>query len=308
MDVVDVEGTDITPEEITPEAGWHVSHRHKQRQTTQASSLLVHGSLHATESVRTESTQQSSLRRPRAPRQPRLPKNDIKIVILPRDGFNVSQLGDAQIRDSILQITGITTEEAEEDIYRLCADNNVTVVSTQIMSNGEKFCRIRSLPIGALCYAATAYATLPENTAKGVIHNIPSYDTDQEITKSLVYKKNPTILQARRMGNTNSVLIVFDGKQVPYHVYYRGAEYKCYLHKKRIQVCDICGTVGHRADVCPTPTQKKCKSCDTVNPPADHTCQPCSALCGKDHTTGDKACHRRFQTPHLLLQRRRERL
>ncbi|XP_065297018.1 uncharacterized protein [Dermacentor albipictus] len=306
MEVVEVEGTKIAPEEVSVEAGWLVSHR-KQRQTTQASSLLIHGSLHATASARTESTEQPALRR-RAPRQPRLPKNDIKIVIRPRDGFNVSKLGDAQIRDSILQITGITTKEAEDDIYRSCTDNNVIVVSTPMMSNAEKYCRIRSLPIGAVRYAATAYVTPPEDTAKGVIHNIPSYDTDEDITNSLIYKKNPTILQARRMGKTNSVLIVFDGKQVPYHVYYRGAEYKCYLHKKRIEVCDICGTVGHRADVCPTPTQKKCKSCDTVNPPDDHPCHPCCALCGKDHPTGDKSCHRRFQTPHLLLQRRWERL
>ncbi|KAH7932972.1 hypothetical protein HPB49_005986 [Dermacentor silvarum] len=233
---------------------------------------------------------------------------DIKIVIRPRDGFNVSKLGDAQIPESIRQITGIATEQAEEDIHRSCADNNVIVVSTPIMSNAEKYCRIRGIQIGALCYAATAYATTPKDTAKGVIHNIPSYDTEQDITKSLVYKKNPTILQARGMGNKNSVLIVFDGRQVPYHVYYRGAEYKCYLHKKHIEVCDICSTVGHRAVVCPTPTRKKCKGCDTVNPPAGHTSHPCCALCGNDHTTGDKACHRRFQTPHLLLQRRRERL
>ncbi|KAH7950086.1 hypothetical protein HPB49_019493 [Dermacentor silvarum] len=73
------------------------------------------------------------------------------------------------------------------------------------------------------------------------------------------------------MGNTNSVLIVFDGKQVPYDVYYRGAEYKCYLHNKYIEVCDICGTVGHSADVCPTLTQKKWDSCDTLNPPAAHS-------------------------------------
>ncbi|XP_075534351.1 uncharacterized protein LOC142568178 [Dermacentor variabilis] len=306
MEVVEVEGTEIAPEEVTVEAGWLVSHR-KQRQTTQASSLPIHDSLRATASARTKSTQQSALR-PRAPRQPRLPKNDIKIVIRPRDGFNVSKLGDAQIRDSILQITGITTKEAEDDIYRSCMDNNVIVVSTPIMSNAEKYCRIRSLPIGAVRYAATAYVTPPDDTAKGVIHNIPAYDTEEDITNSLVYKKNPTILQARRMGSTNSVLIVFDGKQVPYHVYYRGAEYKCYLHKKRIEVCDICGTVGHRADVCPTPTQKKCKSCDTVNPPADHPCHPCCALCGKGHPTGDKSCHRHFQTPHLLLQRRWQRL
>ncbi|KAH7959830.1 hypothetical protein HPB49_014067 [Dermacentor silvarum] len=72
------------------------------------------------------------------------------------------------------------------------------------------------------------------DTYKGVIHNIPDYDTAEDITKSLIYKKNPTILQARRMGNTNSVIIIFEGPNIPFYVYYRGAEYRCYLHKKKV--------------------------------------------------------------------------
>ncbi|KAH7953349.1 hypothetical protein HPB49_007332 [Dermacentor silvarum] len=115
MEVVEVEGTEITPEEITPKAGClsttttsNDTPRRHHPYSYMAPSMQQ-------ESAHTENTQQSALRRSRAPQKPRLPKNDIKIVIRPRDGVNHKQ-GDAQIRDSILQITGIITEEAEEDI------------------------------------------------------------------------------------------------------------------------------------------------------------------------------------------------
>ncbi|KAH7948779.1 hypothetical protein HPB49_002149 [Dermacentor silvarum] len=33
--------------------------------------------------------------------------------------------------------------------------------------------------------------------------------------------------------------------------------YRCYLYKKQIEVCYYCDSVGHRADICPTPTLKQ---------------------------------------------------
>ncbi|KAH7977653.1 hypothetical protein HPB49_003140 [Dermacentor silvarum] len=98
------------------------------------------------------------------------------------------------------------------------------------------------------------------DTSKGVIPNIPHYDTAEDITKSLIYKKNPTILQARRMGNTNSV-IIFEAPKLPSYVYNRGAEYRSYLHKEKVEVCGACGRIGHCADVCPTPDKKHCNDC-----------------------------------------------
>ncbi|KAH9385000.1 hypothetical protein HPB48_027036 [Haemaphysalis longicornis] len=55
-----------------------------------------------------------------------------------------------------------------------------------------------------------------------------SRDTDDvdTITRSLVNNRNPTILQARRLGNSRSVIIALEGGIVPYYVYYRGNEYK----------------------------------------------------------------------------------
>ncbi|KAH8021317.1 hypothetical protein HPB51_014986 [Rhipicephalus microplus] len=90
------------------------------------------------------------------------------------------------------------------------------------------------------------------------------------------------------MGKTNTVLIVFDGDQVPFNVYYRGAEYKRYLHKKRTEVCDKCGAVGHRSDVCPKPNAVICTLCGTANPATAHPCTLKCLLCGQAHQTDDK--------------------
>ncbi|KAM7303485.1 uncharacterized protein ISCGN_013441 [Ixodes scapularis] len=114
------------------------------------------------------------------------------------------------------------------------------------------------------------------------------------------------IHRVRRMGNTNSIIIVFEGPKVPFCVYYRGAEYRCYLHKKKVEVCGACGRIGHRADVCPTPDKQQCIECGAQNPTDNHNCNPSCALCGKDHPTGDKRCRKRFQTPFLIKQRQWE--
>ncbi|KAH6923655.1 hypothetical protein HPB50_004395 [Hyalomma asiaticum] len=269
MDVVEVEGTEITPEDATLEAGWISSHRKKQHK---------HASNAPTSSTPQNSitgiamSDVSSQRPARKPRQPRLPDNHVKVLIRPRDGLNLSKMGEAQVRDAILREVDLNATLLKEDIYRTCVETNLIVVSTPHLSNAEIYSGITKLQVETKTYDVRAYVTSPDNTAKGVIHHIPPYDSPEAISASLVNDQNPTILQARRMGTTNTALIVFDGDQVPFHAYYRGAEYKCYLHKKRTEVCVKCGAVGHRADVCPTPTAVICTLCGTANPTTDHPC------------------------------------
>lgn len=212
-------------------------------------------------------------------------------------------MSEAQLRDCIIRATGLEPTQAADDILRTNPKQNTFVISTPSVTRAEAYVKIRELSVHGSTYEAMAYAAPPDNTSRGVIRNIPDYDTPDDITKSLVYRKNPTILQARRMGKSSSVIILFEGNKVPYYVYYRGAEMRCYLHKKTHEICEACGKVGHRTDVCPKPESTYCKVCGMQQPPENHTCEPKCALCGKGHPTGDKKCHQRFQTPYLLRQR-----
>lgn len=178
---------------------------------------------------------QGKRHKPQLPRKPQLPKEDIKIALRSRDGLNITKLSAAKIRDGVLRAAAVKIEDAEEDLWCLSSTQNIIVVSPPKMENVEKYNAIRELRFGEKSYETTAYAPPPEDTATGVIHNIPDYDTDEDISRSLVYKKNPTILQARGMGKTNSAIIVFEGNKVPYFVYYRGADRKakgCTLYEK----------------------------------------------------------------------------
>ncbi|KAH7941776.1 hypothetical protein HPB49_017438 [Dermacentor silvarum] len=283
MDVVEVEGETIAPEEVTKEAGWLTSHRNRSRRAIEQFSIMADETSKTTGTGEARSGAcQSAARatkKPKPPRQPQLPREDIKIIVRPRDGLNVSKLSDAQIRDEVLRAAAVPIAEAEDDIYRSCVEKNVIVISTPRMANAEKYNRIRELQIGDTHYEATAYAAPPADTYKGVIHNIPDYDTAEDITKSLIYKKNSTILQARRMGNTNSAIIIFEGPNVPFYVYYTEAPSTAATFTRKKSKCaePAAGSVIARTCALP-PTRNSAK---TVVPktPRTITAATLSARC-----------------------------
>lgn len=311
MEVVEVEGEDISPEDFHNDAGWLSCHKQRRQSTYSTLSSTTRRPDAGCIGAPTRPQGSGNSPRSRLPvryRQPRLPRDDIKIVLRPRDGLDVSKHSDAQLRDAISNAAALQPSDVEMDIVRTNPTQNILIISTPKMGNAEKYNELREIRISDKTYAIKAYATAPEDTTKGVIHNIPAYDSDDDINKSLKYSKNPTILTARRMGATNSAIIIFEGSKVPYFVYYRGAEYRCFLYKKKQEICDACGGVGHRKDVCPQPERKTCKNCGASNPDNAHECTPQCALCGKDHATGDKRCRRRYKTPYLLIQRKWEKI
>ncbi|KAH9371554.1 hypothetical protein HPB48_011105 [Haemaphysalis longicornis] len=83
-------------------------------------------------------------------------------------------------------------------------------------------------------------------------------------------------MAAHRLGNSTSVVILFEGQKVPHYVQYGGFVTKCTLYRQHWEVCKICGQVGHRKDVCPTPNARVCFACGRKNPGEDHKeyCKP----------------------------------
>lgn len=110
MEVVEVEGESISPEDLTSEAGWLTSHRQRS-----ARALLQlspkQGTGKGQEGAEPESSSGASRSRqrqrkpPRPARQPQLPREDIKIVLRPREGLDVSKISQAMLRDGILRAT-----------------------------------------------------------------------------------------------------------------------------------------------------------------------------------------------------------
>lgn len=307
-----VEGEPITAQEHGDTVGWLPCHRGKfgqalqqfQRDATSAHHLSKTVNDTATLNEKTPQGQQRPSRpTSKRPRCPRLPRDDIKVVIRPREGMNVARVSEATLRDSVLQAAGLEPAAATEDLLRVNHEQNILVVSTPLLARAERYARIEELKVGENLFSAKAYVTTPDDSVKGVIHNIPAYDSAEDIARSIVYSRNPTAMHARRMGQTNSAIIAFSGKRVPYFVYYRGAEYRCYIHKKKHEVCSTCGKLGHRMDVCPHPDRSYCSACGLANPMDEHECVIKCALCGKDHPTGDKRCEQRYRTPFILKQR-----
>ncbi|KAH6920451.1 hypothetical protein HPB50_028561 [Hyalomma asiaticum] len=126
----------------------------------------------------------SSQRPARKPRQPRLPDNHVKVVIRPRDGLNLSKMGEAQVRDAILREVGLNATLLKEDIHRACVETNVIVACTPHLSNAEIYSQITKLQVESKTYDVRAYVASLENTAKGVIHNTPLPPTPTTLLKT----------------------------------------------------------------------------------------------------------------------------
>nr|XP_054919217.1 uncharacterized protein LOC126547804 [Dermacentor andersoni]XP_054919218.1 uncharacterized protein LOC126547804 [Dermacentor andersoni]XP_054919219.1 uncharacterized protein LOC126547804 [Dermacentor andersoni]XP_054919220.1 uncharacterized protein LOC126547804 [Dermacentor andersoni]XP_054919221.1 uncharacterized protein LOC126547804 [Dermacentor andersoni] len=150
-----------------------------------------------------------------------------------------------------------------------------------------------------------AYIAMPESGGKGVIHDVPLDATHDEILDALKRnKKKPSIIGVRRLGaKSKSVLILFEDWKVPMEVYLRCFPTRCYLYKKKYEVCVTCGKLGHRADVCPNPDDVTCRGCRAANLEPNHSCEPRCLLCKKAHLLGDNKCREIYRMPSIIKKK-----
>ncbi|KAH6941972.1 hypothetical protein HPB50_026066 [Hyalomma asiaticum] len=139
-----------------------------------------------------------------------------------------------------------------------------------------------------------------------VIRNMPLQDNYDVINAKIVNTNSPLALAAKRIAQTGTVIIAFEGYRVLNFVRYGPVLMHCLLYCKEIDVCYACGRLGHRADACRTPGDAICRRCGVASPDEQYVCTPKCKLCGGQHLMASRDCVRSFKIPYIVRRRRRE--
>ncbi|KAH7946882.1 hypothetical protein HPB52_005644 [Rhipicephalus sanguineus] len=138
---------------------------------------------------------------------------------------------------------------AEEDIACTNDTQNIFVISTPSLQRAE----------ARLC-------TTNRSVVRGVDADLP----DSELQRLFVSSHNSTLMGVRRIKDTTTIILLLDGLKVLNYVRCSMLLVRCMLYKRQINTCRNCGRVGHRQDVCPTPSEKVCEHCGIKPTGPDH--------------------------------------
>ncbi|KAH6925710.1 hypothetical protein HPB50_008879 [Hyalomma asiaticum] len=264
------------------EEGWHVVQRKRYRRAGTNKESDVNGDYNnnaeAGSKAKAQTRNHARLlgRTQKTSRMPRLPAGDYK-------------LGPMEINRGIYKAAaGIAFEERESDVICPNKTQNILVVSTCDPDRADQYRQIRPINVRGTVHEVAAYETAPEDTSKGVIKGIPLDETPGNIRAALVTARNPTVITAKKLGNTTAVIVLFSGNKVPSSVCYAGVITRCTLYRKQIDFCKQCNRIGHRSDVCPNPNDRLCPGCGALNPNRGHT--------------WDRNCKAKYKMPFIVKQ------
>lgn len=136
--------------------------------------------------------------------------------------------------------------------------------------------------------------------------------TDEELKEAKGFEKSklyqfdsPKVLDVRRIIRndtkmpTRTVVLTFNGTQLPSHVELSKVLYSLKPYVYRVRQCKKCWRFGHHSDNCKSTS--RCKFCVTKDVQEDHQCdidQPKCVNCGGEHRADDTRCS--------IIQQKRE--
>ncbi|KAH7963832.1 hypothetical protein HPB52_023446 [Rhipicephalus sanguineus] len=218
MAAMQVEGQVLPTEEFTEDLGWRTVPSRKSRALTKPG-LGDDGSQDEMAERRGAGERRKGLvikqRIVKASRMPPMPEEHIKIVIRPRGGLNLEKVSPTTVGRAIVEAAGLTTEQTTEDVICPNFMQNILVASTPERNNAERYVRIMSIRVADKDFEVSAYETAPHTTCKGVIRNVDIMDGPATLERNIVNDRNPLAMAVKRIKNTGSVIIVFDGLRVP---------------------------------------------------------------------------------------------
>ncbi|KAG0411079.1 hypothetical protein HPB47_011822, partial [Ixodes persulcatus] len=112
--------------------------------------------------------------------------------------------------------------------------------------------RVHQLTLGGKSYPSYTYLAAPDDSIKGVNHDVKPGSTTDELLNFIRVGIGPQMITARMLGQSSSSLITFEG-MIPSYVIYSASRQRVLPYRPLRHICARCLREGHRADLCPTP-------------------------------------------------------
>lgn len=279
----------------------------------EARALLAEEPAHAIEED-IDASDWTTITRKVKPKIPAAPIATLKtVVIRTPNTLKIAQVRPYEILQAITSAANLAPHEQQALTLQVRYRQNVILLKTSNEFTARKVAAITTLSIQACIHIVKAYVTAPVVSCRGVIHGIEKGLSDTQLLESLE-SWHATILSARMMGDTESVLITFEGTHVPHNVLFRRVLYRCKPERPNALKCNRCREYGHRVLNCPhPPTYQRCPTCSTQLNAQDepHRCSAHCFHCGGNHPTFDNTCpvqKQQDQKSHKAAYERRKSL
>ncbi|CAN7979200.1 unnamed protein product, partial [Ixodes persulcatus] len=154
---------------------------------------------------------------------------------------------------TVLAATRLTPIERKDTYIKIRSVRNLLAINTYRPSAIPKILALTTRHFqGKSCksYATTSYTANDPSNARGVIHGISPDITDDKIRQILVLE-HATLLTARRLGKTHSILFTVEGPKLPRYAFLNKVAIRMYPHRPISALCTTCLILGHSAEVCP---------------------------------------------------------
>ncbi|KAH9367910.1 hypothetical protein HPB48_008370 [Haemaphysalis longicornis] len=126
----------------------------------------------------------------------KLPADHFRVIVRPRDRIDVKKMDKMTFMKPTAKATGVSHEQGKHDMLCPNYGQNIYIISDT---------KDRRTPRPA------AYLAAQENTCKGVEREVGLMHTDEDLEKMFVDERNPTILDAKRIKNSKTVVLLFNG-------------------------------------------------------------------------------------------------
>ncbi|KAM7286199.1 uncharacterized protein ISCGN_003668 [Ixodes scapularis] len=276
-----------------PERGWNYIIRKKDKKVSSSTSD-VKNNMGSTE-------EQKPKRRRFGP----MPGDEIKITVRPEKGLKLGDTREGSVGKALIKAIRRNHALRDEEITtRILKGTNAIIVSTKREDIAKAVTEIEELEIEGKKHSFKAKVIM-EDTVKGVVYRVSKEFTDEELGENFSVRgkyADIEIIEARRIRDTEVVVLTFSGDRLPNQVCLYGQMAHVWEYRPVKQVCFVCMKPGHRSDVCPTPDAKGCRNCGRTHAEGEENCRARCAFCEGEHPTGDKECKKRYKEPTKKVQ------